>query len=108
MLATEAVRRVLAELQTELVALYGARLRGVYLFGSYARHEQDEESDLDVLVVLSNVDRYANEVARTGQLVSDLSLSFEVSISLVFLPESGWRAGESPFLRNVRAEAALM
>ncbi len=105
MLATEVVQIAVVALRMELAALYGGRLRGVYLFGSYARHEQEEESDLDVLIILSYIDRYADEIARTGQLVSDLSLAFDVSVSLVFLSETTWRAGESPFVRNVRAEA---
>ena len=30
---------------------------GIYLTGSYARGEEDEESDIDVLVITENVDR---------------------------------------------------
>jgi len=31
------VQRILSELHDRLAALYGKRLRGVYLYGSYAR-----------------------------------------------------------------------
>jgi predicted nucleotidyltransferase len=76
-----------------------------YLFGSYARGEADSESDADVLVVLDRVDRYGAEVERTGQLISELSLKYGVSVSRTFVSEREWLGGESPFLTNVREEA---
>ena len=88
-----------------LKAVYGGRLKGVYLYGSYARNEADPESDVDVLVVLDRIDRYAAEVDRVSQLGSDLSLKYGVSISKVFMRERDWLGRQSPFLANVREEA---
>ncbi len=102
---TGTIRELLAELRAGLAALYGTRLQGVYLFGSYARKEADPESDVDVLVVLDHLDRYGNEVTRTRSLVSSLSLKFGVSISRVFVSQHDWASRETPFLTNVREEA---
>jgi predicted nucleotidyltransferase len=102
---TGTIRELLTELRTGLAALYGARLQGVYLFGSYAREEGDPESDVDVLVVLDQLARYGDEVARTSSLVSSLSLKFGVSISRVFVSQHDWASRETPFLANVREEA---
>lgn len=99
------IRVLLDELKAELKEVYGDRLKGVCLFGSYARDEADPESDVDVLVVLDRIDHYAAEVERTGELGSKLSLKYGVSISKVFLRESDWRSGDTPFLANVREEA---
>ena len=98
-------REMLANLNVGLERIYGPRLRGVYLFGSHARRRAGRESDLDVLVVLDSVPRYAAEVDRTGELASALSLEHGVSISRVFVSESDWDARRSPFLANVRREA---
>jgi predicted nucleotidyltransferase len=97
--------RLLAELREGLTRLYGPRLRGLYLFGSYARNAADPQSDVDMLIVLDRLDHYGAEVDRTGELASRLSLKYGVAVSRVFAAEPDWLAGESPFLNNVRPEA---
>lgn len=99
------VEAVLTELRAGLEELYGERLRGVYLYGSYARGEARPGSDLDVLVVLNRVDRYGEEIDRTGALASRISLAHGVSVSRVFVDEAAFRAAETPFLANIRREA---
>jgi predicted nucleotidyltransferase len=99
------IRKVLGDLKAGLRLVYGDRLRGIYLFGSYARGDADRESDLDVLVVLQDFERYALEVDRTAELAADVSLKYGVTISLVFFREPEWLHGDTSFLSNVRDEA---
>jgi type I restriction enzyme S subunit len=96
---------LLADLKAGLRSLYGDRLRGVYLYGSYARGEESDESDVDILIVLDAVPAYAPEVDRTGALIASLSLKYSVSISRVFVSEQDWIQAQSPFLLNTREEA---
>lgn len=46
------MRTALLELKQALVQMYGERLEGIYLYGSYARGDFTQDSDVDVLVVL--------------------------------------------------------
>ena len=101
----KALEDLMAELKLGFHSIYGERLKCLYLYGSYARGEQDEESDLDVLVVLDQFDSYAREVDRTGDLGSDLSLKYGITVSPVFIREAEWLHGDTPFLSNVREEA---
>ncbi|AXE18123.1 nucleotidyltransferase domain-containing protein [Runella rosea] len=48
------LKSLLADLKKGLVEVYGERLHQVVLFGSYARGDQQEESDVDVLVILND------------------------------------------------------
>jgi predicted nucleotidyltransferase len=98
-------KQLLAELKRELKLIYGNQLLGVYLFGSYARGEQDPESDLDILIVLRDYDSYSAEVKRTGRLISRLSLEHGISISRKFIRQMDWKKGDSLLIRNIRDEA---
>ena len=100
-----AIKELLAELKGRLQVLYGERLKGVYLFGSYAREEADEESDVDVLIVLDRVDDYSGEINRTSYLTAELSLQHDRSISCVYVSEDSWKEEQTMFFLNVRAEA---
>lgn len=102
---SEDIQRIMAELKDKLSRLYGERLKGVYLFGSYARGEADEESDIDVLIALDCVGNYSEEIDRTGELVSELSLKFGITISRVFATERQWLEDQTLFFLNVRQEA---
>ncbi len=102
---SDRIQQLLKELKGHLGHLYGVRLKGVYLFGSHARGEADAASDVDVLIVLDHVDNYSQEIDRTGEMVSALSLRFGVTISRVFASEQRWRTDQTNFFLNVREEA---
>lgn len=85
--------------------IYRKRLRGVFLYGSRARGEQGPDSDVDILIVLDRVGRYGEELKRTSNLASDLSLDAGVIVSRAFASEVDWRTGAKPFLISARADA---
>lgn len=96
---------LLGELRTGLEALYGEGLKGLYLFGSRAQGEAAPDSDVDILIVLNEIGSYYGELDRSAELVSSLSLRYDISISRVFLPVAEWDESEGPFLLTVREDA---
>ena len=98
------VKKLLAELKKGLKQLYGDRLTRLYLYGSYARCDQREGSDLDVLVVLDDFERAPIELDRTDELIGRLSLDYLITISPIFMREKDWLNADKPLLRNVRVE----
>ena len=98
------IRNLLAELKHGLAKIYGDRLKAVILFGSYARGDYQEGSDLDVMIVLSDYQNYGAEIDRSGELISQLSLESGISISRVIMKESQWQEDDTPLLRNIRVE----
>jgi len=98
------IKNLLAELKQGLAKIYGDRLKAVYLFGSYARGDYEDDSDVDVMIVLSDYQNYGAEIDLSGGLISQLSLRHGISISRVIMKEIQWQASDTPLLRNIRAE----
>jgi predicted nucleotidyltransferase len=80
------LRPALQAYAERLRSIFGGRLRELRLFGSYARGEADEDSDVDVLVLVDGLTDHeigvvAGEAAHvliaTGFLVAPLPMSTE-------------------------------
>jgi predicted nucleotidyltransferase len=92
------------ELRRILQRLYGPRLQRLVLFGSQARGDANQESDVDVLVVLEGQVSAAEEIERTGQAATELSLKHGIALSCVFVSADRFVRENSPLLLNVRRE----
>ena len=95
---------ILRQLRASLEQIYGDWLRNLVLFGSQARGDAEESSDIDVMVVLDGDVDAGSEIFRTSELRSALLPEHDVVISCVYIPVAEHRAGESPLLRNARRE----
>lgn len=73
------LRPVLRRLEAELRQLFGDRLSEVRLFGSYARGEATEDSDVDVLVLIDGL--ALGEVANVADAATRVGLAMGVSLS---------------------------
>jgi len=104
----EEVMGIAAKARAGLKAIYGERLRGVYLFGSWARGEGTEESDVDIAVVLDDVPNSFMEMERTGDLFSTLGLEAGVLVSRVFIPEQDFRAQRYALYGAVQREGVAI
>ena len=98
------LQELLVQLRHALETLYGARLRRLVLFGSHARGEASEASDIDVLVVLNETVNAGAEIARSSAVFADLSLAHEVVIAGVFVSGDEFERAEGSLVRNVRRE----
>ena len=98
------IQRLMSELKKGFTELYGKRLRAVYLFGSYARGGYNNNSDLDVMIVVDDYKSYWDELVYSAELASNLSLEYNVTISRMIMKEDQWKKGDLPILRNIRAE----
>lgn len=105
MVTNNQLKELLNELKLGLQKLYGPRLKGLYLYGSYARGDFRQDSDVNVYVVLEDYERYNKEIERTSALTADLSLKFEVAITKTYAKERDWVQGITPFPYGIPEEA---
>ena len=83
---------------------YGARLRGLVLYGSSARGELTPESDLDLLVLLRKRFDYFVELRRIIDLLYPLQLASRRLISAKPVPEEEYEKGALQLYRNARKD----
>ncbi|GAB4543161.1 MAG: hypothetical protein Fur002_14690 [Anaerolineales bacterium] len=100
------VQRLVREFKESLARIYGERLKGVYLYGSYARGDYRKGSDVDVMILLKGYKNYWNEQKRISQIASDISLTYDLTLSCIFIKQIQWEtsAQQTPLIYNIRAE----
>lgn len=89
--------------------LYGDRLSKLVLFGSYARGEQTENSDIDFMVVLKDKDiSVFNEIERINNEVYALILDTGKIISFIPTTEDKFQNSSSFFYQKVKQEGRVV
>ena len=100
-------RKILKEVYEAAHELFGDKLRDVYLYGSYARGDFREDSDVDILV---SVDLPPDELAsfwRTfAHIGSEVSLENDVTVSIAWKSYDQFHrySASLPYYRNVLRE----
>ncbi len=95
------------ELKEGLAKIYGDKLKAVYLYGSYARGDYRQGSDVDVMILLKSYRNYWKEYMRSSDYVSDISLKYDVTVSYILIKEIQWKEADKPVLRNIRKDGVL-
>ena len=90
-----------------LVARYGNRIRQVILYGSCARGEQTEHSDVDVLVIVDDSLKPFEVRDALGDLIVDILLEEDKLLSVMVLTEKEFER-EIPVRVNVEKEGVLI
>ncbi len=98
------IRKILRKLKNELVQIYGERLDNIILYGSRARGDERDDSDIDILIVIKNDFEYSEMLRLSSDLTASLSLEHDVVISRAFVSKNAFKIRQTPFIMNVRRE----
>ena len=99
------VRTALVDAKKRLRSTYGERLRRVVLYGSRARGEATEESDVDLLVVLDGpIENSYQEVKRAGAFWGEFLTRYGLSFSVKPYTAEAYQDLRRPFMRNVHTD----
>jgi predicted nucleotidyltransferase len=104
----DSIKPVLDELKRELVLLYGQRLRQMILYGSYARGDAQEDSDVDVLLILQDVHDPLAEREQLSEMIWQLVLEHGIVISVLPVDAALYANRQKPLFLNVRREGVLI
>lgn len=107
-MAHKILEQLLEALKSELETLYGDKLASVILFGSQARGDAADDSDVDILIVLHGEVNIFAEMSRTSHLIANLSLQYDSVISRIFMPYHRFHDEQSSLVRQVRREGILL
>lgn len=107
----ERIRPALMEFVEQLKPIYGEALKSVILFGSYARGEERDGSDIDVLLLL---DMTQEEMDKKDEELCELTFEYEVGRDLEISPVTltvseflRWR-NIHEFLQNVQKDGVKL
>ena len=102
---------VISELNTRMAQLFPEGLTDILLFGSYARNEEDEGSDIDVMYLVNTPrDVIARRNWQVGNAAADLLLEHGVGISPIVENQEYFSAHARtlPFFRNIEREGVSL
>ena len=97
-------KEIVKEFRTKIEDLYADRLKDIILYGSWARGEATDASDIDLLVVLEGTVVPGKEIDRMIDIVTDINLKYCVLLSVYPVSETNFITLNSPLLLNVRRE----
>lgn len=99
-------KRALNAFVEKLRQVYGEHLVEVRLYGSRARGDAEEDSDIDVLVILDHVEDFWKELHRIEEIAYTLEADYDYRLIISAFPISReeYEQGESPLLLNVQRE----
>lgn len=103
-----AIDQIVHQCKATLKNYYGARLKGLVVYGSVARKEASPESDIDLLVLLSQPFNYFEETRQIIDLLYPIQLESEQLISAkpVFLQD--YERGRIQLYRTAKKEGVLV
>lgn len=101
---SDKIIQLVRRIKNYLIERYGEKVRNVILYGSYARGQFTENSDIDILVLVDDTLNPFEVRENLSDLLLDILLDEEELVSVIVLPESFLENYNYPFMINVKKE----
>lgn len=109
--ADEERKKILSEFVEALKKLYGADLKKVILYGSYARGDFRDSSDIDIIILLNlDVEKIQEHKKDLSYLTYDFGMEHNIEIyaqSESYLQYLGWQKVH-PFYKNIENDGVIL
>jgi len=104
----EKIESMIKRTKEHLIKVYGAGIKSIILYGSYIRHEQTKDSDIDVLVLVDESLDPLEVRESLSDLLFDILLEEGELVSVIAIPENFYENYNSPFMLNVKKEGVVV
>jgi len=98
------IEHILKEFRENTEKLYSKRLKNIILYGSCARGQATQDSDIDLAIVLEGDVMPGKEIDRMIDIVTEMNLNYGILISIYPVSERDYNSLNSPLLLNLRRE----
>ncbi len=105
---TQAIMPALNRFKSDIQNLYHKKLVLLVLYGSYARGTATEFSDIDILLVLSDMDSPYKEIGKTSDITINYLINNDLNISIVPTTEKRLTEEKQLFYKNIKKEGILL
>ena len=95
---------LLQEIKSRLAKAYGPHFRGVVLYGSLARGDDQPDSDIDVMVLLDKPAETWQDVYAASEALFPLSLQIDKVIHVMAVDVHRYEASDAPMYADARNE----
>ncbi|MCD8082320.1 MAG: nucleotidyltransferase domain-containing protein [Clostridiales bacterium] len=102
---------ILSELAKSYRRTYGSNLQKVILYGSYARGDYREDSDIDVAAIVKGPRReLQDELKKVWDVSHDLGLEYGTIVSPTVIPYDEFEAmkDDLPYYKNIETEGVVV
>ncbi len=98
------IEEILKKAKSTLQKIYGKRLKGIILYGSYARGDAVEGSDIDLIVLLDKMQNPVDELERCSNEIHQLDFVYDTLISVIPFDLKQYNIRKLPIILNAKKE----
>jgi len=98
------IKEILEKAKATLQKIYGIRLKGIILYGSYARGDAVEGSDIDLIVLLENMQNPIDELEKCSKEIHQIDLTYDTLISIIPFDLKQFNKRRLPIILNAKKE----
>ncbi len=105
------INKILTEFNNQVREILGNRLKKIILYGSYARGDYNEKSDVDLMLL---TDLTFEEIEKYRDDISDIAFDIELKTGIIISPviknidTYNSRINIIPFYKNVQMEGVVL